>query len=474
MRFAESNTSLDQFRTALADTNLPFFVARLDRGTLLQVGTLENGGRSALRRAIQTRLVKAGLTATVRVTSYSASRLRKMRSLQSLVSAGGRGEIVFDRTMALTRAEAVVDLAARVRKELDGAVEGVFFQAEWRTLFVVLSSRATPNSVERGRLLAKASSVRQAWIANRSGEFDVRVRLGFDVPAGLEVVAVDRPTVRTAFLRMLRRPLRGKFGAAVVGSLLGAAITVPAMAADLVVSPPNTPKAASGEPAVDEPNFSITALSGVARDPVLFNHLWAGLAAKATIPLGDHFGAQVDLGAATDQYYGAALHLFARDPAMGLVGVVGSAESKYGVTMNRIGAELEYYLGDNMTVGARVGYQSGTAPNGAYGDLKVKFYPDPNFAITTGVELQPSFAMGSAGFEWRPAFDGLAGMSLSADGSITSTGDYRAMFRLHFQIGGKSPTLIDRDRRSDPDLGIFNQIDVSSAVPKSGYVGPIQ
>jgi hypothetical protein len=186
--------------------------------------------------------------------------------------------------------------------------------------------------------------------------------------------------------------------------------------------------------------------------------------------LGDRFGAQLDVGLATDQYYGAALHLFARDPSMGLVGIVGSAESQYGVTMNRIGAEVEYYLNDNFTISARAGYQGGTSPNGAFGRLDVKFYPDPNLALTGGVEAQPTFALARAGFEWRPAIDGLAGMSVSADGSMTSTGDYRAMFGLHFQIGG-SETLLDRDRKSDPTSAIFNKIDVSSAVPSPGYGG---
>jgi hypothetical protein len=135
--------------------------------------------------------------------------------------------------------------------------------------------------------------------------------------------------------------------------------------------------------------------------------------------------------------------------------------------MNRVGAEVEYYLNDNFTIGARVGYQTGTAPNGAFGRLDVKFYPDPNFALTGGVEAQPSFSLARGGFEWRPAVDALAGISVSGDASVTSTGNYRATFGLHFQIGG-SETLRDRDRKSDPSSAIWNQIDVTSAATGSG------
>jgi hypothetical protein len=309
----------------------------------------------------------------------------------------------------------------------------------------------------RDRLARAIASAEAKWRAAAGLNVELSVRVGTAVPSGIDVVAVDRLTVRTALLGVLRQERVGRWGAALVGFLAGAAVSVPAVAADLT-----TELQALSQPAVDEPNITITSLAGVANDPVLFNHLWAGLGLKATLPLGERFGAQLDLGIATDAYYGAGVHLFARDPAMGLVGIVGSAESQYGVSMNRVGAELEYYLSDNLTIAARAGYQFGTAPNGAFGRLDVKFYPDPNFSLSGGVEVQPSFLMARGGFEWRPAADALPAMSITGDGSLSSTGNYRAMFGLHFQLGG-SETILDRDRRSDPGTLIWNQIDVSSA-----------
>jgi hypothetical protein len=58
-------------------------------------------------------------------------------------------------------------------------------------------------------------------------------------------------------------------------------------------------------------------------------------------------------------------------------------------------------------------------------------------------------------------------MSISADASVSSNGNYRAMYGLHFQIGG-GESILDRDRRSDPESAIWNQIDVSSAAYGGG------
>jgi hypothetical protein len=467
--FAE-NTS---FRDALHNVNAPMFVARVGSGAnpRLEIGTLERRGVSTILAAVQKHLHDRGLKARISVRHHDAQKMRKIRSLEALLASTGAGTLVFDRTKAFQRAETIVALTQRLRSSLGKAMLGAFFAAERRTLFLVLSP------AERGRITATATrqaitvAAEAAWQSVKDDEdFDVSLRIGFEVPSGAEVVAVDRQTVRAVMMKSLRNPLKGRFGAIVLGTLAGASVSVPTLAADLVLQAPVLTAAEfSAEPAVDEANLSFGLLGGVARDPVLSDHLWTGFQAKGTLPLSDRFGVQVDLGAATDQYYGAAVHLFARDPAMGLVGIIGSAESQHGVSMNRLGAEVEYYINDSFTVGARVGYQGGTAPNGAFGRLDVKFYPDPNLSLKAGVEFQPSLSLARAGFEWRPALDGLAGLSLSGDGMVTNTGDYRAMFGLHFQIGG-SETLLDRDRRSDPEIGVFNKIDTKSAVPAKPVV----
>jgi len=470
-----------RIRDALAARNLPVFVARLGAQAVpvLEVGTLANASPAAMRRDIEECVRQLDIPVTVKIARHRSAKLSKKRSLEALIAATGDGVLVLDRTLALGRAEALVDLARELRRVLGSSIYGVFFQSDRRTLFVVLSpaSRTRMNDVQqRSEMMAQIAATEMTWRAARGHDaFEVAVRVGFNLPSGIEVIAVDRKTVSAAMLRMLSRPIRSRVGLAILGSIVGASISIPAMAADLPApaAPAVFPTASDVAAAVDAPNFSVSALSGVARDPVDFDHLWAGLSAKGDIPLGQQFGAQLDVGIATDSYYGAALHLFARNPDQGLIGLVGSTENQYGVSMNRIGAEAEYYLSDNFTVSARAGYQGGTTANGGFGRLDLKFYPDPDLVLTAGAEAQPSFNLGRVGVEWRPAASGLAGMSVSADASVASTGDYRATFGLHFQLGGSgSQTLLDRDRRSDPASAIFNQFDVSSAVPSHGYAGP--
>jgi hypothetical protein len=459
-------------RETLAGVTTPIFVGRYQElpRKVLEVGTLGDHPIADLKREIAARILPVDSEIAVRVVRHKADRLRRIRSLEALIAQTGKGELVFDRTLALGRSEAIVALGHRLRERLGTALSSLFFDGDRRTLIVMLPSDARSKQSHwdaREKITADIVEVEQAWRADMgTAAIEIAVRVGFALPAGIDAIAVDRVTVRKTVLQMLRRPVAGGLGAAVIGALAGGAIALPATAADLTLMLDPEPMY---EPAVDEPNFSFQVLSGVARDPVMFDHLWAGLGAKATIPLGERFGAQLDLGVASDQYYGAGLHLFARDPSMGLVGIVGSAESQYGVTMNRIGAELEYYVSDNFTVAARVGYQGGGAPNGGFGRLDVKFYADPNLALSAGVEAQPSFVMGRVGLEWRPALDALPGMSVTADANATSAGNYRATFGLHFQVGGSTDSILSRDRKSDPSSAIWNQIDTSSAA----YGGPV-
>ena len=459
-------------REALAGVTTPIFVGRyreLPR-KVLEVGTLGEYRLGELKREIAARIRAVDSEIAVRVVRHRGDRLRRIRSLEALIAQTGKGTLVFDRTLALGRSEAIIALGRRLRERLGTSLSSLFFDADRRTLFIMLPSDARSKQSHwdaREKIAADIVEVEHEWRAGAGvAAIEIAVRVGFALPAGIDAIAVDRLTVRRTVLQMLRRPVAGGVGAAIVGTLAGGAIALPAASADLTLMLDPQPMY---EPAVDAPNFSVQLMSGVARDPVLFDHLWAGLSAKGTIPLGDRFGAQLDLGIASDQYYGAGLHLFARDPAMGLVGIVGSVESQYGVSMNRIGAELEYYLSDNVTVAARVGYQGGVAPNGGFGRLDVKFYPDPNLALSGGVEVQPSFVLGRVGLEWRPALDALPGMSVTADANATSQGNYRATFGLHFQFGGSTDSILSRDRRSDPGSAIWNQIDTSSAA----YGGPV-
>jgi hypothetical protein len=185
--------------------------------------------------------------------------------------------------------------------------------------------------------------------------------------------------------------------------------------------------------------------------------MWAGLGAKAAIPLGESLGLQVEAAVGADQYYGAAAHLFARDPDVGLIGILASAESRNDVTMDRVGVEGEFYLNDNFTVSGVAGYQSGDVPNGGYGRLDLRFYPDLNVMLTVGGELRPDMNLARAGFEWQPAVDSLPGLSVFGVATVADTGDYQVLFGLNFQIGADG-SLLDRHRRFDPPPALNNPI----------------
>lgn len=454
-RVTETVSDKHLIATTLAQADLAIFAARLvgGRKQILELSTLDAVQSGALRRSAQKLFAGRGLR--TRVVSVKPSAIKRARSLEQLVALTGRGDLVFDRTRALSRSEAVLDLTARIRAELGAAVGAVFFHGDRRTLFVTLAGSHSADAVSD--ILARIDPIASAWHQAQSANgFELAIRVGFSAPSGLDLIAVDRETVRTVFLRLLRRPMQSRLGKVVLGTLLGASITAPALAAG---------------PAVDAPNVTVMTRAGVVKDKVNFEHLWSGVGIKAAMPLGEQFGAQIDLGVGTDMYYGAAAHLFARDPDMGLIGVMGSFESRYGISMTRLGVEGELYVNENLTLSALAGLQGGGAPNGAFGRLDLRFYPDDNFMLRAGVEVQPTLSLARAGFEWQPAIDSLPGLSVFGDGSISSTGDHRLMFGLNFQIGAKDPgTLIQRHRRSDPPEAIFNEFDISAAAP-AGYSG---
>ena len=203
----------------------------------------------------------------------------------------------------------------------------------------------------------------------------------------------------------------------------------------------------------------------------------AAAVGSATVPLGHSFGLQIDAGLGRFDAgspigdfdsAGIGAHLFARDPALGLIGAYahyvnvdfGAAELesfKYGV-------ELEYYH-NQFTIEAFAGgtrtKANGITLNDANLDFTAAYYVNDNFRVEAGAIHQFDETFGKIGFEAAlPIFNN--NTSLYANASFNDDqSTVRAGLRIYLSDdSGKS--LKDRHRQDDPKdrLLDFSGLDV--------------
>lgn len=218
-------------------------------------------------------------------------------------------------------------------------------------------------------------------------------------------------------------------------------------------------------PAVDGVNGKIVAFGGVAQE----NEFYGG-EAVVTLPLGHSFGLQLDGLAAkvdTDGFgdvavFGAAAHLFWRDPSIGLLGAYGHyryADALDGVDLYAGGIEGALYLG-RVTLEAVAGVEGGEVDTGQAGSFdldtrffdvaSVNYYPLDDLKLTLGHSYVFGTHFGNAGFEWGHALGGGVLASLFATAGISEDGDGAAVAGLRFYFGQRDKPLIRRHREDDP------------------------
>jgi hypothetical protein len=101
---------------------------------------------------------------------------------------------------------------------------------------------------------------------------------------------------------------------------------------------------------------------------------------SVSIPIDERFGAQIDGAIAANGKVtsgGAGVHVFWRDPSMGLAGGYGEvvSTSGSGPSVYRYGAEAEVYF-DRFSVEAFAGVQDASNIKPVFtGDLTLAFYP---------------------------------------------------------------------------------------------------
>lgn len=222
--------------------------------------------------------------------------------------------------------------------------------------------------------------------------------------------------------------------------------------------------AAAADPAVSGFNAKLGAQGGS------LDGKGAGLGfGSFTAPLGHSLGLQIDAGAGSvdsKAYWGTGSHLFWRDPSVGLLGLTYSYQRwndfNFGYLhnanalvikdayMHRGGAEGELYL-SRFTVSGRGGYQDGTVKADGYGQLKLRYYATDDLSVHVTGDHFAGQNLIRGGLEYRPNLQVLSGLSFFAEGGYGSH-DYgvgQAGIRYYF---GQPTNLINRDRRSDPDM----------------------
>lgn len=203
-------------------------------------------------------------------------------------------------------------------------------------------------------------------------------------------------------------------------------------------------------PAVDGFNVKAGLVSGVIGDHK--NHMFL-TSVSVPMPFIDTMGIQLDLGAGLyRQDYtsaAAALHIFWRDPRVGLVGVYGDwgyVDNEHG---GRMGVELSSYQ-DRVSIDVLAGVQFGQHYLTKFVDeVDVGYYFTDNFKGSVGHRLTSRGHVGNLSFELASPQN--TGWSLYGEAEAGQD-DYKAAWLgVRYSFGSSNgKSLIERDRQSDP------------------------
>lgn len=222
------------------------------------------------------------------------------------------------------------------------------------------------------------------------------------------------------------------------------------------------------QPAVDGINFKLSAVGGSVGGYT--NHMF--IASVATpMPFADAFGMQLDLGIGKfdNEYTSAAagLHLFWRDPSVGLVGIYGDwgyINPEHG---GRMGVEASVYNG-RWTLDAFAGVQFGQHFMTEFVDeVDLSYYFTDNLRGSVGHRLISRGHVANVSFEYMP--DSSAGWSVFGEAEYGEDDYHSAWLGLRYSFGQSSAnTLIERDRVADPMVRIPRNI---ASLTRCGHIG---
>jgi hypothetical protein len=179
-----------------------------------------------------------------------------------------------------------------------------------------------------------------------------------------------------------------------------------------------------------------------------------GLVGAWSMPLSQQWGLQIDGLAGTaggSAFWGAAGHVFWRDPSRGLIGVYGSWVdwSTIGARVSKIGIEGEAYNGRFSLEGKLV--QQGGTFSGFAGSATLAYYAQDNLRLDGSFRyLQGIGGIGTLGAEWQANSSGFA---IFGNGSWGQNGYTTVVGGVKFYAGPQK-TLIRRQREDDPGVGL--------------------
>ncbi|MCB1422804.1 MAG: hypothetical protein KDJ69_10125 [Nitratireductor sp.] len=239
---------------------------------------------------------------------------------------------------------------------------------------------------------------------------------------------------------------------------VAAALASPVSAADLAgsdgINMIDPTPVAEQKPAVDGINFKFSAVSGAIGGNS--NHMF--IASVATpMPFAPSFGAQLDLGIGLyrESYTSAAagLHLFYRNPDVGLLGIYGDWGYVNPEHAGRMGVEGSLYSG-RFTIDAFAGVQFGQHVMTEFVDeVDFSYYFTDNLRGSLGHRLTSRGHAANVSFEFMP--EGGGGWSLFGEAEAGEDEYHSAWLGLRYSFGQSSAnTLIERDRVADPLIRI--------------------
>lgn len=244
----------------------------------------------------------------------------------------------------------------------------------------------------------------------------------------------------------------GGTAAFAIAALIGMGAASGARAADAIEGGANVldPQPISQQrPAVDGLNFQLSGLTGAIGGYA--NSMFMATIATP-VPVFEQFGVQADLAIGNyDADYissAAALHIFWRDPSIGLLGIYGDWSYINPEHAGRVAVEGAWYNG-RWSLDVMAGVQFGQHVYTDFVDeVDLSYYFTDNLKASIGHRLISRGNVANFSFEWMP--EAAPGWSVFGQAETGEDEYHAAWIGLRYAFGtGSANTLIERDRNSN-------------------------